>query len=42
MNYFNTIFSTAGVAFDFTSDTNVIVETPDYFRNINKYAYDVM
>lgn len=29
VNYFNTIFGTAGVDSDFTSDTTVIVETPD-------------
>jgi len=40
VNYFNTLFGTAGVTSDFTSDTTVIVETPDYFRSINKYAYD--
>ena len=37
VNYFNNYFEKAGYSGNFNGSTVVIVETPSYFRGINRY-----
>ena len=40
MEYFNAISNDLGFALDFTDDTVVVVETPEYFKMINELVFN--